>query len=728
MLVGVYLLVAATVWLQGLSLPLRRVQGLSLPLRRVQGLSLPLRRVQGLSLPLRRVQGLSLPLRPCESDVSSLGRWREALRLPTKAAGVEARGGDAKVGVPASAATPTLNFELNRRAPLLQPDAATECTLELVTRSFANSYAKPSLLHYSPASFDHERCTHPSAWTGLILTIRAASIGRQFDRLGTVWVGNHLVGPGVEVWRTDNPEPTATGIEWATSRDVGKYFALFRDNATIIFDFPNIVDRTYTGLLNVTLSITAYVGAGRGLAPLAQRAPDLVLPISQRKNNDSSLFQVGGANGDGVASLKIPQNAARASVEIFASGTALEEFYYTLIPDRFFQQLTNATHQGYYGHGPYREVQLYIDGRLAGLAAPYPVIYTGGINPLLWRPSASFGAFESPTYSIDITPFLGSLTDGQEHEFRIKVASGERDGRINDGGWFVSGNVAVFQDESNERTTGEMQGTDVTLIPPVSVTGHLQGDPFQDGNLTFVAQLASPRRFEARGTILTGSERRRGNGPKTAIWTQEMSYENRGTVQSSLQINIQRSYGWTRSTIIEAASVGESEDGTDDSDRGARGRQIHLRSASEAGPGDRSVQELTFSYPLTAAASQGRGSDGSAEQRTNVIQAFVRRSRYYGPSVAADLLIGNEEVLGREARGGDWSLETRRNNTVLATQVDRRSSPEYRYNSKQTFSYRDVAGDGVERMTQTRDGAVVRDDLGGSLSERAQPKRLVVAQ
>lgn len=56
-----------------------------------------------------------------------------------------------------------------------------------------------------------------------------------------------------------------------------------------------------------------------------------------------------------------------------------------------------------YGYSPFREIQLLIDGMLAGVAWPFPTIFTGGIVPGLWRPVVGIDAFDLKEYEVDIT-------------------------------------------------------------------------------------------------------------------------------------------------------------------------------------------------------------------------------------------------------------------------------------------------------------------------------------
>ncbi|MCO5573626.1 hypothetical protein L7F22_027398 [Adiantum nelumboides] len=135
---------------------------------------------------------------------------------------------------------------------------------------------------------------------------------------------------------------------------------------------------------------------------------------------------------------------------------------------------------------------------------PFPVVFTGGINPLLWRPSVAFGAFDQPTYLVDITPFLGQLTDDAEHEIQLKVVSAEESQEI-DASWFVSGNVQVFLDKSDTRTTGRITSYNAPTAGNFSTAGYVKGNVSEDGTLRAEVRLDSPRRLSIEAELRTGS-------------------------------------------------------------------------------------------------------------------------------------------------------------------------------------------------------------------------------
>lgn len=49
-----------------------------------------------------------------------------------------------------------------------------------------------------------------------------------------------------------------------------------------------------------------------------------------------------------------------------------------------------------HGYSSFREIQVLIDGVLAGVAWPFATVFTGGIVPALWRPLVSITAYDLP--------------------------------------------------------------------------------------------------------------------------------------------------------------------------------------------------------------------------------------------------------------------------------------------------------------------------------------------
>lgn len=304
-------------------------------------------------------------------------------------------------------------------------------------------------------------------------------------------------------------------------------------SSQLIFDLPNVVDNTYTGALNVTLSLTTYLVSSKDQTPLHQQSP-ILYSLSRRQSNASSLFAVGGDSGgdDGVTSITIPKNTASALVEIYASGTATDEFWYSNLETSIYSEIDDAAGLGYYPRGPFREIQLLIDGQLAGFALPYPVIFTGGINPLLWRTQAAFGAYDQPNYYIDISPFIGSLTDDKAHSFQLQVYSAEKNHTI-DASWFITGNLQVVLDSSNERTTGSITSHTGSRFGSFSTTGKItKGDLSVPSS--FSLKSKGPRTLRIEGTVKTGSSKH----AKKVVWEQSHTYSNDQTLSQNGQASL----------------------------------------------------------------------------------------------------------------------------------------------------------------------------------------------
>ncbi|XP_061341180.1 peptide-N4-(N-acetyl-beta-glucosaminyl)asparagine amidase A [Gastrolobium bilobum] len=338
---------------------------------------------------------------------------------------------------------PTEYFEVTR--PIELPKTKP-CSYHVLNHDFGYTYGKPPVLaNYTPP-------THcPSQWfSKIVLEWNATCKGRQFDRIFGVWLG------GVELLRSCTAEPRPNGIFWTVQKDITRYHSLLLSDQTLAVYLGNLVDKTYTGVYHVDITIHFYPSVktlsfdesnSRALAFGNDFPADLILPISRNLPLNSGLwFEIQNSTDLGFKEFKIPQNAYRAVLEVYVSFHENDEFWYTNPPDEylFANNLTDTP-----GNGPFREVVVTLDGNVVGSVWPFTVIYTGGVNPLLWRPITGIGSFDLPTYDIEITPFLGTILDGKSHSLGFSVTNG-----LNV--WFIDANLHLWLDRKSSRTEGEL--------------------------------------------------------------------------------------------------------------------------------------------------------------------------------------------------------------------------------------------------------------------------------
>jgi hypothetical protein len=119
---------------------------------------------------------------------------------------------------------------------------------------------------------------------------------------------------------------------------------------------------------------------------------------------------------------------------------------------------------------------VYVDGRLAGVAVPFPVVYTGGWNPLLWRPIPAPFALDHLGYQVDLTPFVGSLVDGKAHRVELGLGGGTPEAGDS---WTAQANLFVDTDHGTAQTRGAL--TTYRVAPAAAqhetVTSDASGDP-----------------------------------------------------------------------------------------------------------------------------------------------------------------------------------------------------------------------------------------------------------
>jgi hypothetical protein len=344
-----------------------------------------------------------------------------------------------------------------------------------------------------------------------------------------------------EIWRTSTAEPTTKGIIWTYKKDVSNYHSMWKQPQKIIFDLGNLIDSKYTGLFNTTLHATFFSGKVR------DEPADIIVPISKKRGaeNKVSAFRL-PEDGRAVVAWTPPRNGKKAIFTISACGQAEEEFWWSNVPQSYVRTFGNDTLSGF---SPWRELQLLIDGNLAGVAWPFPVIFTGGIVPSLWRPLVGIDTYDLREDEIDITPWLPVISDGKEHVFEMRVMglNDDGNGRVSlspvGHNWVVTGKIFFWSDVKADGITAG-QAPKVFAPDPTFGLQQTVMKSANGANASLSFKISASREFSVEGSVTTSE------GSKPAGWKQTLNFSNAGDVARSgnVQINEQVTTGLDIST------------------------------------------------------------------------------------------------------------------------------------------------------------------------------------
>ncbi|KVI04838.1 peptide-N4-(N-acetyl-beta-glucosaminyl)asparagine amidase A-like [Cynara cardunculus var. scolymus] len=349
--------------------------------------------------------------------------------------------------------------------PLPTDDATPACSVNVLSDSFGNTSATTGInVCYTPPNATCE-------WSHAVLHYQAEYKGDQYESIAGVWMD------GVELLRTSTAQPTEDGVLWNVRKDVTRYSSIFtRENLTLSVKLENLGNGEFTGVYQVNVSLLFYsdkavrfpvsVVSGESEAqPLNrklisdktrenkdkleldrvlkslypyEKSADLIVPISGALD-EGHWFRIHDESDVRTTNVQIPPTTYKAVLELYVSFHGGDEFWYLNPPDSYIQANHLPTGRT---HGAYREVLVTIDGKLVGTVIPFPVIFAKGINPLFWEPVVSIGAFDLPSYDIDLTPFLGLLSDNKIHSIGLQVANGISY-------WLVDANLHLWLDDSN---------------------------------------------------------------------------------------------------------------------------------------------------------------------------------------------------------------------------------------------------------------------------------------
>jgi len=467
------------------------------------------------------------------SSTATFGLVKDAVNVPTASAApsgvLEVFQVYQPVLTPSGVTDGTVLGDGSENTTTIVPTAANDnCELLLMEHSFGYSYGMPFVGNYTPPQCKFNRVT---------MNFTVTSKGRQFDRLALMYFND------TEVWRTSTAEPTANGIRWEYIKDMTEYMYFWNSPQTLIFDLGNLIDNTYTGAFNTTLTASFFTSQ-ETVEPAS-----VIIPISARQGaaNAASVFTLPGENATNTISF--PRNVKRAVFSVSACGQATEEFWWGNVLQSDINTFVPVDGT-LYGYSPFREVQVLIDGQLAGVQWPFPVIFTGGVVPGLWRPIVGIDAFDLREHEIDITPWLPVLCDGAEHTFEIRVAGiiddGKTSGKLTEtvgSSWLVTGKVFVWLDNDPDSVTTGKAPTLLLPEPIISVSQSLtQNATGANETLTYTTNV--------RRTLSISSKITTQNGSFLSTWTQSLSATNYGLYTSFgiTQQNNQTTTGHDQST------------------------------------------------------------------------------------------------------------------------------------------------------------------------------------
>lgn len=347
---------------------------------------------------------------------------------------------------PATTDNATLEY-VDPTLPPLLPGQTPKCTLAVLRHDFANTAGLPPVsVNYTPPP----GC--PSPWSRIVLELSASASDVQKDRIAAIWVN------GAEILRTSTPYAMAPGVFWRVHKDVTRYTAILRGSADSDVTFSMMLENsneTFPGIYSVNVSLHFYRGAlcqekdesfcrhklsGHPTIKGLYREPaDLIVPISYELGDcgPGYWFKVMNESEVQVSTIQIPRNTYRAVLELYVSYHADDERWYAN-PLQSTGQYTSALSSPK-ANGGFRQAVVSIDKKYAGAVVPFPIIYPGSINPYFWAPVAAIGLYDFPSYDIDLTPFIGNLVDGREHEFGLTV-------RDSQPYWLVSANLHLWLD------------------------------------------------------------------------------------------------------------------------------------------------------------------------------------------------------------------------------------------------------------------------------------------
>ncbi|AIF46392.1 peptide-N4-asparagine amidase [Dyella japonica] len=479
------------------------------------------------------------------------------------------------------------------------------------------------------------------SWSKVVLEADfSVTAGRQYDRTATLWLG------GVNLYFGTTQEPSKTvSPAWHVERDLTDYAALLRNAGQGQAIIGNLVNSTYTGVIHGSARLLFYPASA---GARAAEAPDAVYPLGS--DPVGSTVSLNTSSDKLSRTLTLPTNVERAYLDVFTQSQGGDEFWYTCVPDAYAAQVSEC------GGGNFREAEISIDGQPAGVAPVYPWIYTGGVDPYLWRPTPGVQTLNFMPYRVDLTPFAGQLSDGNPHEVAVQVAGAN--------GYFsATAALLVYRDAHAKQVTGKITRNTLAGQAPTPTIGNTLVTA-SNGDIAGDITTKLDRHFVIEGYAMTS------HGRITSSVTQNTGFDDTQTftINSSTYRQLTSQRTWTDS-----------------------------KSESRLGNFPVAERQQHVSYPFTLDYNQQLASDGSTSAASTVHQGYRQRDELhlfgllaYGANV--DNTVDSQDTLVFDASGSLTSHSGQQ--------------------SAQTFAFHDTRGSCYRAALTTQAGAVASYNAG----------------
>jgi hypothetical protein len=330
--------------------------------------------------------------------------------------------------------------------PNVTRPSTTPCVVQLFSDASFYEFNVENFTYTPPSA-----C--PGPWAAVILEADInLNAGIQYDRTANFWLGP------VNIYFGTTAEPSNIGPSWHVENDLTDYSSIFYTAQSGQADIGNTLCCGLTSTIYASASLEFYPLAAGQSAPVSA---NVVLPLSAGPSGGTVALSSSTSTLSGTFSM--PTNVESAYLDVYAQSQSDDEFWYTCVPNDVATELESCTNTAF------RETEITIDGQPAGVAPVFPWIYTGGIDPFLWLPIPGVQTLNFTPYRVNLTPFAGLLSNGQQHTVSLSVYNA-------DNYFSATASLLLYLDSGSTQTTGAITQNTLAGPNPV-VTENLNVQP-----------------------------------------------------------------------------------------------------------------------------------------------------------------------------------------------------------------------------------------------------------